>query len=101
MCVIGGASSGFLNPVLGAVQFERIPAHLAGRVTALSSAMCWSLMPLGAVLGGVLVGAIGLSPALLVVGVGYLVATMAPAFLPRFREMDRRVEIADPELVAA
>jgi MFS family permease len=101
MCVVGGAASGFLNPVLGAVQFERIPAHLVGRVTALSSALCWSLMPLGGVLGGVLVGAIGLDPALVVVGLGYLVATMAPAFLPRFREMDRPRPVADREPVAA
>lgn len=99
MCVVGGASSGFLNPVLGAVQFERIPGPLVGRVTALSSAMCWSLMPLGGVLGGVLVGAVGLDPALFVVGLAYLVATMAPAFLPRFREMDRRPRIPEPVAV--
>jgi predicted MFS family arabinose efflux permease len=99
MCVVGGASSGFLNPVLGAVQFERIPGPLVGRVTALSSAMCWSLMPLGGVLGGLLVGAVGLDPALLVVGVAYLVATMAPAVLPRFREMDRRPMVPEPVAV--
>ncbi len=98
MCVVGGCSSGFLNPVLGAVQFERIPAHLVGRVTALSSALCWSLMPLGGVLGGVLVTGVGLEPAMLVVGLCYFAATMAPAFLPRFREMDRQE--AAPELVA-
>lgn len=99
MCVVGGCASGFLNPVLGAVQFERIPSHLVGRVTALSSALCWSLMPLGGVLGGVLVTGVGLEPAMLVIGACYLVATMAPAFLPRFREMDRRQPAAS-ELVA-
>jgi MFS family permease len=96
MCLVGGVSSGFLNPVLGAVQFERIPSHLVGRVTALSSAMCWSLMPLGGVLGGVLVAAMGLDAAQLLVGVAYLVATMAPAFLPRFREMDRQRPVPQP-----
>jgi MFS family permease len=90
-CVVGGCASGFLNPVLGAVEFERIPPALVGRVTALSSALCWSLMPLGGVLGGVLVSGIGLDPALLVVGFCYFAATMAPALLPRFREMDRAV----------
>ena len=72
MCVIGGASSGFLNPVLGAVTFERIPREMVGRVTALNSALCWSLMPFGGVLGGLLVSGIGLSPAMLVVGVRLL-----------------------------
>ena len=49
-------------------------------------------------LGGVLVTGVGLEPAMLVVGLCYFAATMAPAFLPRFREMDRQE--AAPELVA-
>ena len=47
MCVVGGCASGFLNPVINAVEFERIPRPLVGRVTSLSNALCWSLMPLG------------------------------------------------------
>jgi MFS family permease len=102
MCLVGGVASGFLNPVLGAVQFERIPREMVGRVTALSSALCWSLMPLGGVLGGVLVSGIGLSPALLVIGVAYFATTMAPALLPSFRGMNRQPEPADErEPVAA
>ncbi len=97
MCVVGGVSSGFLNPVLGAVQFERIPRPMVGRVTALTSALCWSLMPLGGVLGGVLVSGIGLSPALLVVGAAYFVTTMAPALLPSFRGMNRQQPVAESE----
>ncbi len=96
MCVVGGCASGFLNPVLGAVEFERIPPALVGRVTALNGAICWSLMPLGGVLGGVLVTGIGLDPALLVVGLCYFVATMAPAFLPSFRGMDRQRPVREP-----
>jgi MFS family permease len=100
MCVVGGVSSGFLNPVLGAVQFERIPRAMVGRVTALSSALCWSLMPFGGVLGGVLVSGIGLSPAILVVGFAYFVATMSPALIPSFRGMNRQVVPAEREPVA-
>ncbi|HEY3530532.1 MAG TPA: MFS transporter [Nocardioides sp.] len=101
MCVVGGASSGFLNPVLGAVQFERIPREMVGRVTSLSSALCWSLMPFGGVLGGVLVSGIGLSPALLVVGFAYFATTMAPALIPSFRGMNRQQRAAAREPVAA
>ena len=101
MCVIGGASSGFLNPVLGAVQFERIPREMVGRVTALSSALCWSLMPLGGVLGGLLVSGIGLSPALLLVGFAYFAATMSPALIPSFRGMNRQPASPEREPVAA
>jgi MFS family permease len=96
MCVVGGCASGFLNPVLGAVEFERIPRPLVGRVTALNGAICWSLMPLGGVLGGLLVSGIGLDPALFVVGLCYFAATMAPAFLPSFRGMDRPATVPEP-----
>ncbi len=88
--VIGGFASGFLNPILGAVIFERIPTPLMGRVTSLSSAMCFALMPLGGVLGGLLVAGFGLSTAMLVAGAAYFLVTMLPAVDPRWREMDRR-----------
>jgi MFS family permease len=100
MCVVGGCASGFLNPVLGAVQFERIPRPLVGRVTSLSNALCWSLMPLGGVLGGALVTGFGLTAAMLALGLCYFAATMAPALLPSFRRMDRPVT-DERELVAA
>jgi MFS family permease len=101
MCVVGGVSSGFLNPVLGAVQFERIPRAMVGRVTALSSALAWSLMPFGGILGGVLVSRIGLSPALLAVGIAYFAATMAPALIPSFRGMNRQEPATGRDPVAA
>ncbi len=101
MCAIGGLSSGFLNPVLGAVQFERIPREMVGRVTSLTSALSWSLMPLGGVLGGILVSGIGLSPAQLTIGLAYFAATMAPALIPSFRGMNRQQPAAEREAVTA
>jgi len=96
--VVGGFASGFLNPILGAVFFERIPAHLVGRVSSLSTGVCFALMPLGGLLGGLLITGIGLSPALLVIGAAYFLATMSPAVLPSLREMDRRPALApEPE----
>ena len=104
--VVSGFGSGFINPVLGAVMFERIPQPLMGRVTSLTGAMCYALMPFGGLLGGVLVGQFGLTAALLLCGAAYFVATMAPAVDPRWRDMDRRPvapapapETADPSLV--
>jgi MFS family permease len=101
MCLVGGASSGFLNPVIGAVEFERIPRALVGRVTSLTSSICWSLMPLGGIIGGLLVSGIGLSPAMVVIGVAYFATTMAPALIPSFRGMNRQVPVEEPEAVAA
>ena len=60
-----------------------------GRVTTLSNALCWSLMPLGGLLGGVLADSLGISAALLIVGVAYLAATMAPLAIPSFRQFDK------------
>ena len=109
--VVGGIASGFLNPILGAVFFERVPAPLLGRVSSLNSAIAWSLMPLGGVLGGLVADGLGVDTGLMVVGVAYLAATMAPLVIPSFRAMDRpgapsgpaaaggqgAVEPADPE----
>jgi len=88
--VAGGFASGFINPILGAVSYERIPSHLVGRVSSLTTSMCFALMPLGGLLGGLLVGGWGLTAAMLATGAAYLVITMAPAFDPRWREMDDR-----------
>jgi MFS family permease len=92
VCVAGGFASGFINPVLGAVVFERIPDHLVGRVSALNAALCWSLIPLGGVIGGVLIGGAGLTVAMLASGAAYFAITMLPALQPHWREMDKRPE---------
>lgn len=99
--VVGGFASGFLNPVLGAVIFERIPEHLVGRVSSLTTAMCWALMPLGGLVGGVLVDGGSLGIAMAVLGLAYLAVTVLPAFDPRWRAMDDRAPLADPADPAA
>lgn len=90
VAMTAGFAAGFINPVLGAVIFERIPQPLVGRVSSLTTAMCFALMPFGGLLGGVLVTGLGLSPAMLVVGLAYFAVTMLPAVDPRWREIDRR-----------
>ncbi len=87
---VGGIACGFLNPILGAVLFERIPKALMGRVSSMNLAMSWSLIPFGGLVGGLAVTAIGLSPALLAIGTAYLLTTMLPAVQPRWREIDNR-----------
>ncbi|MFJ9387517.1 MFS transporter [Nocardioides sp. NPDC101246] len=89
---IGGTSSGFINPILGAIQFERIPAHVLGRVMSLISAFAWGLMPLGGLLGGGLVSAFGLTTALVVCGIAYFVVTMFPAIDPTWKQIERQPE---------
>ncbi|MCW2845406.1 MAG: transporter permease [Nocardioides sp.] len=96
VAVAGGFASGFLNPILSAVIFERIPTALVGRVTSLTTAMCFVLMPLGGLAGGLLTDGFGLTVAMLAIGLAYFAVTMLPALDPRWKEMDRRPEPADP-----
>ena len=88
--LVGGLGCGFINPVIGAVFFERTPRPLVGRVGGLADSLAWAGIPLGGVLGGAAVTVFGLAPALLVAGGLYLLATTAPGLRPEWREMDRR-----------
>ncbi|MDP2774305.1 MAG: MFS transporter [Nocardioides sp.] len=96
--VAAGFASGFLNPILGAVIFERIPAPLVGRVSSLTTAICFALLPFGGLLAGLLIAVGGLPFAMAACGVLYLAVTMLPALDPRWREMDRRPEVAAARL---
>jgi MFS family permease len=87
---IGGFASGFLNPILSAVTFERIPKPLIGRVLSMNNALCWGLIPFGGMLGGALITAIGLPAALLLSGLAYLVATLFPLARKSFRGFEKR-----------
>ncbi|HEY3557413.1 MAG TPA: MFS transporter [Kribbella sp.] len=80
---VAGIGAGFINPVLGAIRVERIPSHLLGRVNSLSNAACWTGVPLGGVVAGAAIAAVGLAPALLAGGAIYLVATMSPVLIGR------------------
>ncbi|MDR6119543.1 MFS family permease [Aeromicrobium sp. SORGH_AS981] len=86
---VAGLASGFLNPVVGAVFFERIPTPLVGRVSAMSTAVAWALMPLGGLVGSGLLAVLDVGAALTSAGVLYLVITLAPLVDRRFRAMGR------------
>ena len=85
----GGLAAGFINPILGAVIYERIPRHLMGRVTALNTSLCWALIPFGGIVGGLAIAAFGISPTLLLLGLAYFAVTMLPAFRPEWRDLDK------------
>jgi MFS family permease len=91
-----GFASGFLNPILSAVMFERIPAALTGRVSALVNALCWTLIPLGGLAGGVLITIAGLPAAFVTTGIAYLAVTLAPLALRNFRDFAHRPDAATP-----
>jgi predicted MFS family arabinose efflux permease len=86
--VVGGLAAGPLNPVLGAVQYERIPARLRGRVFGAVTAAAWAAIPLGTILGGVAVETLGVQATLVVIGVAYVAVTGYGFFNDAFGEMD-------------
>lgn len=87
---LSGFASGFLNPIIGALMFERIPRPMVGRVVALVGSITWVLMPFGGVYAGLIIDRAGIFVALAVTGFFYFLATMLPVMVPSFRQMDRR-----------
>ncbi|NUP40857.1 MAG: MFS transporter [Streptomyces sp.] len=86
---VSGFGAGFLNPVLGAVLFERVPRRMLGRVNALGDSLAWAGIPLGGLLAGAAVASLGLVPVLLACGTVYFLTTNLTGLRPEWREMDR------------
>ncbi|MFD6951034.1 MFS transporter [Nocardiopsis sp. TSRI0078] len=75
LCGLGG---GVLNPILGAVLFERLPRRVVGRGTAMIGALARLAAPVGAPLAGAALGLTGAAPVLVACAALYLVAVLAP-----------------------
>ena len=89
MAFIGGLGLGGINPVMGAVEYERVPRHMQARVLGAVRASAWAGIPFGSLAGGLAVSAFGLRPALLAAATLYGVTTLAPFAFPVWRQMDR------------
>jgi len=87
--VISSMGAGPLNPIIGAVEYERVPRNMRGRVGGAVSAGAWSAMPLGMLIGGVLTEQVGVQVMLIGLGVIYFVTTLSMAFIPAMKEMNR------------
>lgn len=87
--LIAGMGAGGINPILGAVQYERIPRELQVRVLGAINATAWAGIPLGGLLGGVFVQGAGLRAALITAAALYLATTLVPFVFPVWRQMDR------------
>lgn len=94
---LSGFGAGFLNPVLGAVLFERVPRRMLGRVKALGSSLAWAGIPLGGLIAGAAVASLGLVPVLLAGGAAYFLTTNLSGLTPEWREMDRPGERGAPK----
>ncbi len=86
--VLTGIGAGPLNPIIGVVKYERVPAALRGRVFGAITAGAFVAMPLGVLLGGFLLEWIGLRPTILGVAACYLAVTFGMLAMPAFRDLD-------------
>ncbi|MFJ8476414.1 MFS transporter [Kitasatospora sp. NPDC094011] len=86
---VSGFGAGFVNPVLGAVLVERVPRRMLGRVNALGDSLAWAGIPLGGLIAGTAVTAVGLAPVLLACATAYFLTTNLAGLRPEWREMDR------------
>jgi len=93
--VFASLGAGPLNPIINAVEYERVPKNMRGRVGGAIGAGAWSAMPLGMLIGGVLTEQVGVRPMLIGLGIIYLITTLSMAFIPAMKEMNRRVTITD------
>jgi MFS family permease len=94
-----GLVAGPINPLLFTVTTELVPTQLRGRVFGAVRGGAWAAIPLGTLLGGVIVGAAGVAATFLAIGV-LLALVVAYGFVnPAFRELDRRSELDDRDEV--
>ena len=73
-----GVAMASVNPVMGVMLYERVPAALQTRVFGVTGAIAFIGIPIGGVLAGWSVAWLGLRPASLAMGVLLLVATVVP-----------------------
>lgn len=83
-----GFAAGPINPLLFTVMTEIVPANLRGRAFGAVRAGAWASIPLGILLGSVLVAVAGVAATLLTMGTLLAVLVAYSFFNPAFREMD-------------
>jgi MFS family permease len=96
-----GLAAGPINPLIFTVTAEIVPTELRGRVFGAVRAGAWASIPLGILLGGVVVEAAGVAATFLAVGVCYLAVTLFGFANRAFREMDRRPTKVGTERLAS
>ncbi|ROP63347.1 MFS transporter [Curtobacterium sp. ZW137] len=93
---VSGLAAGALNPILGAVELERIPEHMRARVFGLLGAGSWAGIPLGGLLAGVAADGLGVSATFGIVAAIYTVVTLAPLLGGSWRLMERPTPTPTP-----
>ncbi|MET7804761.1 MFS transporter [Micromonospora chersina] len=89
VCVVSGLAAGAINPLIGAVELERIPATMRARVYGVIGAGAWAAMPVGALGAGLAADRFGTTATLVAVGAGYLLVVLTPLLGGPWRDLRR------------
>lgn len=93
--LITSIGAGPLNPIIGAIEFERIPPQMRGRVFGAITAGAWIAMPLGMLLGGILTDRFGTFVMMIGLAITFLFTTLSMAFIPAMKEMNRKPQASN------
>lgn len=85
-----GLAAGSINPLLSTVILEHVPRTIRARVLGALTTGVSAGMPVGALAAGIVVTSAGLAPTLVIAGVIYIIATMAPLAGRSWRALDVR-----------
>jgi MFS family permease len=89
--LITSLGAGPISPIIGAIQFERVPLKMRGRVFGAITAGVGLAMPLGLLLGGVLTENLGTFTMMIGLAIAQFITTLSMAFIPAMKEMDRKI----------
>ena len=93
---IAGIGIGPVNPILGTIGYERVPAELRARVFGATTAAVMAGAPIGALLAAASIEALGLQATLVAFGCVYLACTLSPLVVPAWRDAGRLTPATDP-----
>jgi MFS family permease len=93
--LITSIGAGPLNPIIGAIEFERIPASMRGRVFGAIRAGAWIAMPLGMLLGGILTDRFGTFVMMIGLAITFFITTGSMSFIPAMKEMNRKPQASN------
>jgi len=93
---VAGFAAGALNPIIGLVKLERVPAGLRARVYGVVGAGAWAAMPLGALTAGYAADRLGTGPALAGFGIAYLLVALVPLGGGPWRQMGGSARLVVP-----
>jgi MFS family permease len=96
VCTIGAVMGPIFNTTNAAYRYALTPDRLQGRVSGVSRMVGWGARPVGALLGGVSLEALGAVPTFVALAIWLAIVAAASTASPQIRQAPRVETIAEP-----